>query len=140
MKSRWFLLAFAPALLQGQNQAGSPLPNSDTDRPQLRSENEADWPRIQTLPNGMVLVQTRPNWNQALKQKPFDWQLTNTQPQPVLNLDTQPRASTCVVPLLVVPVNPNTDTKMPVLNPPRSKSESAGIVKGLPPCPDRSSK
>ena len=134
MKSCWFLLAFAPALLQGQNQPLPSLPNPDTDRPQSRNEKEADWPRIQTLPNGMVLVQTRPNWFQSPKQKRFDWQQTNTQPRPVLNPETQPGVSTCVVPLLAVPVNPNADRKMPMLNPPKSKSESAGIVKGLPPC------
>lgn len=106
------------------------MPNPDTDRPLLRDEKEADWPRIQTLPNGMVLAQTRPNW----------FQQANAQPQPVLNLETLPRASTCVVPLLAVPVNPNADRKMPVLHPPKFKSESAGIVKGLPPCSNSSSK
>jgi len=134
MKRYWFLLALTPALLRGQNQSGPSLPSPDTNPPQWRTEKEPDWPRIQTLPNGMVLVQTQPSWAQALQQRSFDWQLTNTEPRPVLSLQSEPRASTCVVPLLTVPLNPNTDPKMPVLKPPTFKSDSAAIVKGLPPC------
>ena len=139
MRRCWFLLALTPALLQGQTRPGPSLPSPDSGRPQSRNE-KADWPRIQTLPNGMVLVQTRPDWNYALKQKPFDWQQINTQPGAAIDLGTEPRASTCVVPLLEVPVNPNPDPKMPVLHPPQFKSESAEIVKGLPTCPSGRSK
>jgi hypothetical protein len=133
MKSCWFLLAFASALLQGQDQPGVLLPKPGTDRPQALKEKPFDWSLIQSQPNGFLSTETQPNWVQALRQKRFDWQLTNTQPPTVLNPETQPRVSTCVVPLLVVPVNPNTDPKM-LINPPKFKSENAGIVKGLPPC------
>lgn len=50
-----------------------------------------------------------------------------------------PRSSTCAVPLLRAPINPNVDHKMPILKPPKSPAEGAEIVKGPPPCPsDRS--
>lgn len=47
-----------------------------------------------------------------------------------------PRARTCVAPLLAAPVPTDVDSKMPILHPPESISESAEIVKGLPPCWD----
>jgi len=133
MRSCWFFLAFAPALLQGQDQPGSLLPKPDTDRPQALQERPFDWPLIQSQPNTVLNPEMENSWAQAPGQKRFDWQLTNTQPRTVLNPETQPRVSTCVVPLLLVPVNPKTDPKM-VIKPPKFKSESAGIVKGLPPC------
>ena len=135
----WCLLAFASALLQGQDQPGVLLPKPGTDQTQALREKPFDWPLIQSQPNSVLNLETEPNWYQALKQKRFDWRLTNTQPGTVFNLEAQPRESTCVVPLLVVPVDPNTDPKM-LINPPKSKSESAGIVKGLPPCRNSSSK
>jgi len=99
-------------------------------------EKPCDWPQMNSQPNGVLNPETGPDWAQALRQKRFDWQLTNTQPPTVLYPETQPRVSTCVVPLLVVPVDPNTDPKM-LINPPKFKSESAGIVKGMPPCSNR---
>jgi len=133
MRSCWFFLAFASTLLQGQDQPGVLLPKLDTDRPQALKEKPFDWPLIQAQPNSAFNPEMQNSWAQALGQKRFDWQLTNTQPHMILIPETQPRVSTCVVPLLVVPVNPNTDPKM-LINPPRHKSEGAGIVKGLPPC------
>jgi hypothetical protein len=133
MKSGWFLLVFASALLQGQDQPGVLLPKPDTHRPQALQGEALDWPLIQSQPNSVLTPGMKNNWAQALGQNRFDWQLTNTQPRLVLIPEIPPRVSTCVVPLLLVPVNPKTDPRM-VINPPKFKSESAGIVKGLPSC------
>ena len=65
----------------------------------------------------------------------FTWQRANAKPNYIANLEDQPRPSTCAVPLLAVPLDPNPDPNMPVLHPPKSPIENAEIVKGVPPCP-----
>jgi hypothetical protein len=135
MKSCWFFLVFVfpSAVGRGQDQPGGLLSKPDTDRPQALNERPFDWSMLNSQPNGVLNQETDPNWAEASRQKRFDWLRTNTQQRTVFSLGLEPRTSTCVVPLLVVPVNPNTDLKM-LINPPRSKFESSGIVKGLPPC------
>ena len=54
--------------------------------------------------------------------------------------ETAPVTQTCVVPLLAAPINPNADRTMPVVRPPKLRSENAGVAKGLPPCERRAAK
>jgi hypothetical protein len=49
-------------------------------------------------------------------------------------------ASTCAVPLLAAPINPNVDPAMPVLRPRKTEPESGGIIKPMSACSSRSSK
>jgi len=99
----------------GQGRAVIVAQNSLPDADQLKSLDDA-FQRGSALPSGKMLFVP----NAHVLELPSTAQTT-------------PDARTCAVPLLVVPVNPNIDRKM-VIHPPKSAFESAGIIKGLPPC------
>jgi hypothetical protein len=115
MKRCLFVLAFASVAMWGQDRAVIVVPDSLPDADQLKSLDDA-FQRGNALPSGKVLFV--PN-ARVLELEP--------------TVPTTPDTRTCAVPLLVVPVNPNIDRKM-VVRPHKSAFESAGIVKGMPPC------
>lgn len=133
MKRCVLMLAFASVALQGQDQPGLFLRKADPAWTQGMKQKLFDWPPTRTQPS----LEAAPNWTRAPKQRPFDWRLTNAQPGAFLHLETEPRAATtCVVPLLVVPVHPNIDSRM-IRKIPKSKVDEAALIQGMPTCPDR---
>jgi hypothetical protein len=64
----------------------------------------------------------------------FQWKkFASVQPQRfTVFLDSAPQV--CSVPLLVAPVDPNVDLKMPVLKEPAEDIAHMPVAKGLPPC------
>ena len=50
-----------------------------------------------------------------------------------------PAPQVCSVPLLVAPVDPNVDLKMPLLREPAENLDHMPLAKGLPPCPSQDS-
>jgi hypothetical protein len=69
----------------------------------------------------------------------FQWKkFASVQPQRfVLFSDSAPQV--CSVPLLVVPVDPSVDLKMPVLKAPAENIDNMPVAKGLTPCPSQES-
>ena len=67
----------------------------------------------------------------------FQWKkFATVQPQGfTVFRDNVPQA--CAVPLLVAPVDPNLDLKMPVLKTPTENIDHMPVAKGLPPCPSQ---
>lgn len=115
MKRCLFVWAFASVAMWGQDRALIVVPNSLPGSDQLQSFQNA-FQRGNAFRGGKVIV------------------LPDTGFQ-----EFAPVARTCVVPLLAAPMNPNVDRKM-VIHPPESAFDSAGIVKGLPPCSSRAAK
>jgi hypothetical protein len=64
----------------------------------------------------------------------FQWKkFASVQPQRfTVFLDSAPQG--CSVPLLVAPVDPNVDLKMPALKTPAESIDHMPVAKGLPPC------
>jgi hypothetical protein len=64
----------------------------------------------------------------------FQWKkFASVQPQRfTVFLDSAPQV--CSVPLLVAPVDPNVDLKMPALKTPAENIDRMPVAKGLPPC------
>jgi len=123
MRCLLLLLAFASILLRGQDQPGvSPVePNHST--PAQPAPKLLDW----------RFLNSQPDWTGHMQL--FTWQPANAKPNDIEFLEAPSRPSTCAVPLLPVPLDPNPDPNMPVLHPPKSPIENAEIVKGVPPCP-----
>jgi hypothetical protein len=113
MKRCLFVLAFASVAVWGQNHTVVLVPNTLPDADQFKSFEDAFRPDALSHAKEMLL--------------------------PGL-LETAPISRTCVVPLLAAPINPNAGQTMPVLHPPKLKSENAEVVKGLPPCASRTAK
>jgi hypothetical protein len=68
----------------------------------------------------------------------FQWKkFANVQPRTVI-LAHRPAPQVCSVPLLVAPVDPNVDLKMPQL--PTENLDPMPVAKGLPPCSSRESR
>ena len=133
MKRCVLMLAFASVALQGQDQPGLFLRKADPAWTQGLKQKLFDWPPATTQPS----LEVAPNWTPTQKQWPFDRRLAKVQPGTFLNLEAEPRAATtCVVPLLVVPVNPNIDSRM-ILKGPKSKIDEAAVFEGLQTCPER---
>lgn len=68
----------------------------------------------------------------------FQWKkFASVQPGAFTFFSSAPQA--CSVPLLVAPVDPNVDVKMPQLKKPAENIDHMPIAKGLPPCPSQDS-
>jgi len=133
MKRCVLMLVFASVALQGQDQPGLFLRKADPAWTQGLKQKLFDWPQTKTQPS----LEAAPNWIRTQKQWPFDWRLAEAQPGAFPHLETEPRAATtCVVPLLVVPVNPNIDSRM-IRKIPKSRAEDTAVIQGMPTCPDR---
>ncbi len=115
MKRCLFVLVFASVAMRGQDRLVAVVLNSIPDSDQLKSFEDA-FRHGGALPSGKIIF--APNAHVL--------EIPRTAP-------TTPDTRTCVVPLLVVPINPNIDRKM-VVHPPKSAFESADIIKGVPPC------
>ena len=126
MKSWLLLLACVPCLSAAQDPAHT-LPSFDA---QAQAAVAApDWKTWNVQPNELW------EWNRNPPgRKLFQWQLPNAWAQTPFHFEIGRLPGACVAPLLAAPVNPNTDPRMPMLHPPKSKSENAEITKGLPPC------
>jgi len=69
----------------------------------------------------------------------FQWKkFASVQPRFIIRPSTR-APQVCSVPLLVAPVDPNVDLKMPVLQEPAENIDHMPIAKGLPPCPSQES-
>jgi hypothetical protein len=110
MKRCLSVLAFACALMRGQDHTVVVVPNTRAGADQLKSFEDA-FSRGKT-----ILVPS------------------------LGLFETAPQANTCVVRLLAAPMDRDVDQTMPVYHPPKVNSEDAGIVKGLPPCASRTAK
>jgi hypothetical protein len=67
----------------------------------------------------------------------FQWKkFASVQPRFIILPSTR-APQVCSVPLLVAPVDPNVDLKMPVLKAPAENIDNMPVAKGLPPCPSR---
>lgn len=67
----------------------------------------------------------------------FEWKKFATVRPRALTLSDRPAPQVCSVPLLVAPVDPNVDLKMPQL--PTENLDHMPVAKGLPPCPSQES-
>lgn len=110
MKRCLFVLAVASVGMWGQDRTVVVVPDSLPDADQIKSFEDA-----------------------------FRRGETKIAPNAIL-FESAPVERICVVPLLAAQINPNVDLKMPVIHPPKFRSENAGIVKGLPPCERRAVK
>lgn len=65
----------------------------------------------------------------------FQWKKFASVQPGKFNLLSNTAPQVCSVPLLVAPVDPNVDLKMPLLKEPAENLDHMPIAKGLPPCP-----
>jgi len=69
----------------------------------------------------------------------FQWKKFASARPRVFALPSSSAPQVCAVPLLVVPVDPNVDVKMPLLKEPAENLDHMPVAKGLPPCSSQDS-
>jgi hypothetical protein len=123
----------------GTALAHDPLPSSQLDlhlffpKPQGTQAQEP-LPGYRLAPH---LFFTKPQDKTQRRAFTQDLPQVNAQPQVIFLLEESARVSTCVVPLLVVPVDPNVDPKMKLERVPKENIDNMPVADGLPPCPSQ---